>query len=404
MTRKNPCKNAATPGQPAPRFSKYSHSIADFNAERLLTIFKFPSSDQNPSIVFPSRFKIHPALLVTLVCLSALCSSAAFGDRPKTDLRPIPTAVEIPFEVADLIRRYEAIREFIGDEMYGPGGPIVLKVAFEALSDKHWAGEGLLVGLEDVWSHALQEGLILFNNPEARWGKTTAEETSDMIGQTTIGPWQMTLRNIRATYGPPYGIDSNWTDAQIYIYCRDHPDVQAKMIIDYIQRSYEVFGRRSPYAMQRYFWLEPFVKGELGQADDWTKSVVAKPPPGGTWHDLTPAMKADTGFYAKQVLLGTSYTNSGLLFWLAVTGDDAGLRNVLRTWRDEQKLDVISSLNDAKTDVEKSTGTLTMEGVTYRRTTQPGNFAITPDDVIYYEEFPTIRARVIKAIQHVNDN
>ena len=75
------------------------------------------------------------------------------------------------------------------------------------------------------------------------------------------------------------------------------------MIIDYIQLSYETFGKRTPYAIQRYFWLEPFVKGELGQAEDWTRSVVAKPPPGGTWQDLTPAMKADTGFYAKHLHL-----------------------------------------------------------------------------------------------------
>jgi hypothetical protein len=62
-----------------------------------------------------------------------------------------------------------------------------------------------------------------------------------MIGQTTIGPWQLTVSNIRHVYGPRYGVDPNWPDAQVYTFCRDHPDIQAKMIIDYIQLSYESF-------------------------------------------------------------------------------------------------------------------------------------------------------------------
>lgn len=290
--------------------------------------------------------------------------------------------------------RYERISSFIGTERYGEGGQVVLRVAAKALEEKNAAGEGLLVGLEDVWSHSLQEGLALFNKPDALWGKTTAEETSDMIGQTTIGPWQMTLRNIRHTYGKPYGVKESWTDVEIYEYCRQRPIIQAKMIIDYIQQSYETFGKRSPYAIQRYFWLEPFVKGELGQSEDWTKIVVAKPPTGGTWKDLTPEMKADTGFYAKQILLGTSYTNSGLLFWLQVTSDQEGLHETLRTWRDQKR--IIIAPDDAPENK-----TMTIEGVRYMQTNQPGGFAISEDDVIYYKDSPEINEAVREALRLV---
>lgn len=295
-----------------------------------------------------------------------------------------------------LEEKYNRIHTFIDEEMYGPGGPVVLKVAYEALREKHAAGEAPLVGLEDVWSHSLQEGLALFNKPDQLWGRTTAKQTADMIGQTTIGPWQMTLWNIRDNYGPRYGIDPAWANAELYAFCREHPDIQAKMIIDYIQLSYETFGQRTPYAIQRYFWLEPFVKGELGQAEDWTKSVVAKPPPGGSWQDLTPAMKADTGFYAKQILMGAPYTKSGLLFWLHVTEDADGARDVLRTWRDQKKIVVADDI-----EAQDKQDTMVMENIHYRLTDEPGGFAIEPDDVIYYKDQPETHQAVRRLVGEV---
>ncbi|QDU71122.1 polysaccharide deacetylase family protein [Mucisphaera calidilacus] len=293
----------------------------------------------------------------------------------------------------DLDTRYQRISNNIGDTRYGPGGQVILRVAYEALLQKHAAGEGNLVGLEDLWAHALQEGFILFNDPDKRWGRTTAEETADMIGQTTIGPWQITVRNIRETYGPPYGIQPDWTPAQVNDFCRDHPDVQAMMIIDYIQRSYEQLGQRSPYAIQRYFWLEPYVTGEIGQSHDWTRSVLAKPPPGGTWQDLTPEMKADTGFYAKQILMGTPYTDTGLLYWLYTTGDTEGAKQALRTWRDQKRLRVI--------DQDDTLDTRTLEGTHYTLTEHPGNFTIQPRDVRYYADEPETQTAIRQLIAEV---
>jgi hypothetical protein len=227
------------------------------------------------------------------------------------------------------------------------------------------------VGIEDLWAHSIIEGSVLFNKPDKRWGKTTAQETSDMLGQTTIGPWQITVWNVHDTYGPPYGSKDEWSNAEVYAWARDNPVIQAKMISDYIQLSYDDYGVRTPYAIQRYFWLEAYAKGDIGQGE-WTKSPVAKSPT-GKWEDLTPEMKRDTGFYAKQVLLGNKHNQTGLLFWLWVTGDEEAICDTLRAWK-HQKHRV---WND-----KKKMAVLTKE---------PGNFMIMPDDVIFPEKFPEFR-------------
>lgn len=320
-------------------------------------------------------------LCLCLVLISTLCGACAYRSE-STMTSPAP----------DLDTRYQRISDHIRELGYGEGPQQVLKVAHTALKDKHARGEGHLVSLEDLWSHALQEGRGLMDQPERRWGRTSAEETADMVGQTTVGPWQITIRNIRTTYGPPYGVKPSWPPAQINAFCREHPEIQARMIIDYIQRSYATFGKRSPYAIQRYFWLEPFVRGGIGQSPDWTRIVVAKPPPGGTWKDLTPEMKADTGFYAKQVLMGTPYTDSGLLYWFYVSGDLEGVRDTLRTWRDQKRIRVSD-------DPDHSTHSL--EGTSYILTEEPGSFGISPSDVLYYKSQPEIHRAIRELIQEI---
>lgn len=281
--------------------------------------------------------------------------------------------------IADLDQKFEKIKSFIREEMYGPGGLQVLTVAYNGLREKKMNGEVLLVGIEDLWAHAIKEGSVLFNKPDKRWGKTTAEETSDMLGQTTIGPWQITIWNVKDIYGPPYGVKKEWTNAEVYAWAREHPDIQAKMIADYIQLSYEDYGKRSPYAIQRYFWLDAFVKGEIGQGE-WTKSPVAKSPT-GKWEDLTPEMKRDTGFYAKQLLLGTEYNQHGLLFWQWVTGDTDAIKDTLLTWKNTKK----HVWQDGKAVP----------------TNEPGNFAIHPEDVIWCDCHPEYKQEIKQLIKDV---
>ncbi|MCD6385616.1 hypothetical protein J7M23_07525 [Candidatus Sumerlaeota bacterium] len=293
---------------------------------------------------------------------------------------PSPRVIpEREIEMARLDAKYQKIKDFIGEKMYGRGGLEVLTVAYKALQEKKKNNEAGLVGLEDLWAHALQEGAVLFNKPDKLWGKTTAQETSDMLGQTTIGPWQITIWNVKDIYGPPYGVKKEWSNAKVYAWCRERPLVQAKMITDYIQKSYEDYGKRSPYAIQRYFWLEAYVKGEIGQGE-WTKSPVAKSPT-GRWQDLTPEMKRDTGFYAKQVLLGNKHNPHGLLFWLWVTGDIDAIKETLRTWKHQKKL----IWQDGK----------------IVPTDEPGNFAIKPEDVIFCDCHPEFKKALKKIVKQI---
>jgi hypothetical protein len=279
----------------------------------------------------------------------------------------------------DLDRRYAAILAQSSD--FGPGGRIVLDTAYRTLRAGRAEGKWPLVGLEDLWVEAIQRGRGLFNAPEQRWGKTTAEETKDMIGQTTIGPWQITVTNVKTKYGLPYGVQRDWSDAQVYAYCRDHPEIQVRMIADYIQEAYAKYGARGPYGIQRYFWLEAYVRGWIGRGA-WDQSVLPTPPD-GDWTKLTPEMKADTGFYAKQVLVGWRGNPRGLLYWLWVTGDTDGIRTALRRWRDQTWMNWDEATGDAV------------------GTREPGSFAIQPDDLRYLAQYPACHAAVLQIVQEV---
>lgn len=282
-------------------------------------------------------------------------------------------------DLKDLDRRYAALLEH--SDPYGPGGKIVLDTAYRVLREGHAEGRWPLVGLEDLWVEAIQEGAGLFNQPDRRWGLTTAAETKDMLGQTTIGPWQITVTNVKTKYGLPYGVNPDWPDAKVYTYCRDHPEIQARMICDYIQEAYTKYGRRGPYGIQRYFWLEGYTRGWIGQGA-WDKSVLPEPP-GGDWTRLTPEMKADTGFYAKQILVGWRGNPRGLLYWLWVTGDVDAIRDTLRTWRDQRLMVWDESIGDAVL------------------TDQPGNFAVHPDDLRYVAAFPECYADLVRLVNEV---
>jgi len=312
----------------------------------------------------------HLLLLVAVLSIATGCQTMATRSKKVSP-------------VSDLDRRYQAIVQNI--EPYGEGGKIVLDIAYRVLREGKAEGKWSLVGLEDLWAESIQEGRGLMNDPDRRWGKTTAEETKDMIGQTTIGPWQITITNVKNIYGLPYGISPDWPDSKVYVYCRDHPEVQAKMIADYIQEAYTKYGKRSPYGIQRYFWIEAYVKGWIGQGI-WDKSVLPEAP-GGDWTKLTPEMKADTGFYAKQVLVGWKHS-PGLLYWLCVTGDQAGIREALRTWRDQKIMVWDDNLG---------------EGGDATLTSKPGQFAVQPGDFKYLEAYPECQGLLQNLAREVLD-
>ncbi|MDW8261461.1 MAG: hypothetical protein RMJ35_02955 [Phycisphaerales bacterium] len=281
----------------------------------------------------------------------------------------------------DLQARFERILEH--SRGFGPGGREVLETAYHTLAAGQHIGRWPDVGLEDLWAHAIKEGAGLFNRPEARWSKTGPEETRDMLGQTTIGVWQITISNIKQKYGLAYGISPEWPENRVFSHCRDRPQVQAGMICDYIQEAYSQYGRRSPYAIQKYFWLEAFVKKEIGQGA-WDRSVLPTAPD-GDWRKLTPELKAQTGFYAKQIVLGSPTNPHGLIWWLWVSGDVEGIREVLATWKIQP-----ARVWDEAAQFAIAEGSSTDQ------------FAISPDDLKYMPD-PECRAFVASQLQSIPD-
>ena len=198
---------------------------------------------------------------------------------------------------------------------HGSGGLSVLKEAYDALRGSPHE----LVGLEDLWATALKEGRTLFRNPRL-WRSTRPVQTGDMLGQTTIGPWQITVANARQ-YGARHGLAADATDSEVVVFLESQPRLQARMAADFIEASYKDHGRRAPLAIQRYFWLEAFLQKKIGQGP-WQAGVLAKPS----------AKMAQTGFYAKQLLLGSRFNPEGLLYWLYRSGDEPAVRDTLRLW------------------------------------------------------------------------
>ena len=261
----------------------------------------------------------------------------------------------------DLQQRFERMSDRSRD--LGDGGREVLETAYHTLAAGRAMGRWPDVGLEDLWSHAIKEGRGLFADPTTRWGRPTAARARDVVGQTTIGPWQMTLRNVQRLYGQPYGVRYDWPAADVFRFVEDRPGVQAGMICDYVATSYASLGPRGPLAIQRYFWLSAFVKGDIGQAA-WDRGVLPEAPDGDP-AKLTYAMRRQTGFYAKQILLGTRANPRGLLYWLWVTGDLDAIRATLLAWK--QQRDV--TWNEGPADV------LYLEST--------GHYAIVVDDLKY---------------------
>jgi len=327
-------------------------------------------------LFFNKVFHKHIKCLVFILVLMFSIEGCGMNNIKNTDI-----SADKRIEILTL--KYNAIMFNMGKEQ-GEGGKIVLTTAYNALKWGYGQGKWNLVGIEDLWAEALKEGGVLFNRPhEKRWGTTTAEETLDLIGQTTVGPWQLTTTNIKNVYGIPYGVKQNWTVRQTVEYLIANPEIQAKMIADYIQNSYTKYGKRSPYGIQNYFWLEAYVKREIGQGK-WSDSVLCKIPTGKTWKDLTPEDKANTGYYAKQLLLGNNHENHGLMFWLWVTGDIDGIKDVFRVWRGQKVM---------VWDPEKNDAVLTEK---------QGDYRIKSEDILYCDCHPEFKQKMVMLVEESN--
>lgn len=111
-----------------------------------------------------------------------------------------------------------------------------------------------------------------------------------------------------------------------------HPELHVKVIAHLIQANYDTFGVRSPDAIRNYFWLE--IQRSLNP-DNWLQPVIVK-------NDQSPASTGGTdihadkrGDYGKQVALGNSYNDRGMIYWYTVSGDDKRRRQLIDAWKND---------------------------------------------------------------------
>ncbi len=238
----------------------------------------------------------------------------------------------------------------------------------DALEELNKQGKAPLVELTDLWAVVSQEGTyVTAGNILNYWGMNygdgtlrAMEETRD---DTFIGPWRLDTKDI-LKYGPDCG--ATGTLDQIIQSFADNSKLEVMIVASKLQDLYAQFGKRSPYALQSYFNLEAYLKGEIGQGK-WDDYILVKYPP------VTPEKLKATGFYGKQLLMGSNTDPSyhyiaklecpyGMMYWIWVSRDYDGIKQTLLTWKNQVKW---------VWDHDKNAPVATAE---------PGNFGITQED------------------------
>ncbi len=255
----------------------------------------------------------------------------------------------------------------------------ILEVIYKGLLATHTRGKTPDVNMEDLMAHALQEAMILINRvannepfPENAEGKTLWDirmiPGNDLLGNVSWSVWQTItanyliygrhFNNSLATYYDDfivkYGIESgqgipaeeatiehintatnlfkkeleavegtekaqqmlNQLLADVGKVIRDKPVLHAQVIASLIQANYDWLGVRDPFAVRAYYWYQ--YQQNLNP-EAWLSSV----------HTADIEKRGD---YGKQVTLGNSYNDRGLLFWYTVTKDYEAIEQIKRKW------------------------------------------------------------------------
>jgi hypothetical protein len=230
--------------------------------------------------------------------------------------------------------------------------------------------------MEDMMTHARQEGNVLINGLEFGWDlkKMRANGTNmwdinmepgnDLLGNISWSLWQTTsnnylrygqkfdpeLKQLYKDYIVKYGLSvpedkaneldisratgsyrkkmkeklgeqkaNELLDLELKTLKRilsSKPQLHVMVTASLIQDNYDVYGVRSPNAIRSYYWLE-HQKGLKPAA--WLGTVHA--------NDINVR-----GDYGKQIVLGNSSNDRGMVFWYAATGDQAAIRSLISLW------------------------------------------------------------------------
>jgi hypothetical protein len=108
------------------------------------------------------------------------------------------------------------------------------------------------------------------------------------------------------------------------------PELHAKVVAALLEKNYQRGGVRSPNAVRATLW--PAIQTNL-DPKMWLMPVRfdddRPPSPEGGCLDNNRARRGD---YGKQVVLGSSYNDRGMVYWYAATGDQAALDGIARAW------------------------------------------------------------------------
>ncbi|WP_147372182.1 hypothetical protein [Mariniphaga sediminis] len=234
-------------------------------------------------------------------------------------------------------------------------------------------GNWLNVELEDLISHALQEskGELVAMNKEKIKGKEIwnfrSHPANDLSGLISWSVFQAVTANyleIGRTFHT--GIDTlyaeNVTKYQATVWnfstkmkeaegeegarlkfthminrlehiLWDNPDIHVRVICELIQKHYDSLGIRSPNAIREYFWL--MIQKNLNPSH-WLNPV--------RFHDDIPPSSSNgyvdnnahkRGDYGKQVVLGNSYNDRGMIFWYAASQDKERIERMIQMWKSD---------------------------------------------------------------------
>lgn len=108
------------------------------------------------------------------------------------------------------------------------------------------------------------------------------------------------------------------------------PELHVKVTAHLIQKNYRISGPRTPEAIRRYFCIE--IQRNL-KPESWINPVrfdddIAPSPANGN----TDNNGLKRGDYGKQIVLGSSYNDRGMMYWYAVTRDSKRLREIVGNW------------------------------------------------------------------------
>lgn len=110
----------------------------------------------------------------------------------------------------------------------------------------------------------------------------------------------------------------------------EDPTIHVKVIASLIEENYATYGVDSPNAIRAYFWLA--IQKNL-DPKNWLNPVRydddVPPAPENNFTDNNVSKRGD---YAKQVVLGNTYNDRGIIYWYVATNDEMAMRQMIKAW------------------------------------------------------------------------